>query len=316
MDEIKQLGELALGSRLKRLSDRFMQETARIYQSQRLGFEPSWFTVTSFLSKNGPASIQDISAALNVSHPAVIQVANQMTAKNLIETSKDPDDKRKRILKLSSEGIQLFESLRPVLENIEDSVKEIINTTGYDLLHVIERIESALEEKSLYERTAERIKSRMMDEIEIVRYSKKYKDYFRDLNYEWLQKYFEIEPEDVKILTDPEGTILNKGGGILFARYKNQIVGTCAAIKIDNTTYELAKMAVTEKFQGRQIGKKLALAVIGFAYSKGAARVTLETSRKLGPAVNLYTNLGFEYLKTDPSDSKYKRTTIKMKLDL
>lgn len=316
MDEIKQLGEIALGSRLKRLSDRFMQETSKIYQFQRLGFEPAWFTVTSFLSKNGPSSIQDISAALNVSHPAVVQVINQMTARDLIKTSKDPGDKRKRIVKLNDSGAEIFAGLKPVLEDIEESVKEIIGSTGYDLLHVIDKIESALEEKSLFERTADKIKSRMMDEIEIVRYSKKYKDYFRELNYEWLKKYFEIEPEDVRILTDPEGTILKKGGGILFARYKDEIVGTCAAIKIDDYTYELAKMAVTEKVQGKQIGKKLALAVIGFAYSKGARRIVLETSRKLGPAVNLYTNLGFEYVKTGPAESKYKRTTIKMKLDL
>ncbi len=316
MDELKQLAEIALGSRMKRLSDRFMQETARIYESQKLGFEPAWFTVASFLRKNERTSIQDISDALNVSHPAVVQVVNQMTAKELVETSKDSRDKRKRMVKLTESGEKLFDSLRPVLDDIEESVKEIINSTGYDLLHVIDKIETALEEKSLFERTGERIKNRMMDEIEIVRYSKKYKNYFRDLNYEWLKKYFEIEPEDEKILTDPEGTIVNKGGEILFARYKDEIVGTCAAVKIDDKTYELAKMAVTEKAQGRQIGKKLALAVIGFTYSKGAKQVILETSRKLGPAVNLYSSLGFEYVKIDPDESKYKRTTIKMKLDL
>ena len=316
MDELKQLAEIGLGSRLKRLSDRFMQETSKIYQSHKLGFEPAWFSVTSFLRKNGRASIQDISDALNVSHPAVVQVVNQMTAKELIETGKDSRDKRKRMVKLTESGEKLFDSLKPVLNDIEDSVKEIINSTGYDLLHVIDKIESALEEKSLFERTGGRIKNRMMDEIEIVRYSKKYRNYFRDLNYEWLKKYFEIEAEDERILSDPEGSIINKGGGILFARFKDEIVGTCAAIKIDDDTYELAKMAVTEKAQGRQIGKKLALAVIGFAYSKGAKQIILETSRKLGPAVNLYTGLGFEYIKTDRDKSKYKRTTIKMKLDL
>jgi len=74
-------------------------------------------------------------------------------------------------------------------------------------------------------------------------------------------------------------------------------------------------MAVSEEFQGMQIGKKLALTAIGYAYEKGANRIVLETSPKLKAAINLYENLGFQLIeKTAPS--KYKRTLFKMELKL
>jgi len=38
------------------------------------------------------------------------------------------------------------------------------------------------------------------------------------------------------------------------ARYNREIVGTCALIKTDDDTYELAKMAVTERARGKNIG--------------------------------------------------------------
>ena len=38
----------------------------------------------------------------------------------------------------------------------------------------------------------------------IVEYKPEYKTKYKDLNYEWLKKYFKIEPSDKKILSDPK----------------------------------------------------------------------------------------------------------------
>ncbi len=315
MDIIKELGEIALGSRLKRLSDRFMQDVSKIYKSQKISFEPRWFALTNYLYNYGGSSILDLASSIGFSHPAVVQFVNQMEKEKLVEEFDDGNDRRKRMVRLTEKGKSLFESLQPLLKEIEDSVKEIIQATGYDLLHVIESVENALDEKDIYNRTLKRTKQRHMDAVEILRYSPVLKEQFKRLNYEWLKKYFKVEKEDEKILSDPEKEIIDKGGEVFFARLENEIVGTCAAIKINDDTYELAKMAVTEKAQGRQIGKKLALAVIGFAYSKKASKVTLETNRRLQAAVNLYESLGFKSVPMD-KESKYERTTFKMKLEL
>ena len=154
----------------------------------------------------------------------------------------------------------------------------------------------------------------MNEVVEILKFKPEFRKAFKDLNIEWIEKYFTVEPEDDKVLSNPE-VIIKNGGEIFFAKYNNEIVGTCAAIKIDDNTIELAKMAVTEKAQGKQIGKKLALAVIEFARSKGVEQLVLETSDKLVAAVNLYEKLGFEKINEN-SGSKYTRTVFKMVMEL
>ncbi len=71
-----------------------------------------------------------------------------------------------------------------------------------------------------------------------------------------------MEDSDYKALDHPEEYILNKGGYILMALLHGESVGACALIKMDNDTFELAKMAVAPKAKGRCIGWLLGNAAI------------------------------------------------------
>jgi len=96
---------------------------------------------------------------------------------------------------------------------------------------------------------------------------------------------------------------------------KDKVVGTVAVCKLNPSTYELSKMAVTEEVQGKQIGKKLALTSIGFAVDNNAERLVLSTNVKLTAAINLYKSLGFEIVP-NVDDYRYKRELIYMELNL
>ncbi len=312
-DLIKELGELGMATRLKRLGDRLSQDVARIYKNRNLDFEPKWFTTMYALYKYESMSIQSLAQSLGFTHPAIIQFVNQMKKKNLVE-ARSGEDKRVNLISLTPEGRQTFESIRPLLTDIEEVTSEVINSTGLDMLLLLDRIEETLNQKSIFDRILDRIKERELKEIKIVSFDTKYKDDFKKLNEEWLKKYFSIEPEDERILSSPEEIIKN-GGEIFFALLGNEAAGTCAAIKIDKNTFELAKMSVAEKYRGKQIGKKLALTVIGFAVARNANQIVLETSSKLNAALSLYKKLGFEQVPNDHPE-KYQRCTIKMKLDV
>ena len=151
-------------------------------------------------------------------------------------------------------------------------------------------------------------------EIRIVDYLPEYKIYFQKLNYKWIEKYFAVENEDIKLLENPEEFIIKPGGVILFAKRGEDIVGTCGLMKIDDETYELIKMAVAETEQGKKIGYLLGEAIINEAIKSGAARIILETNSKLIPAVNLYKKLGF--IEIPLNNSEYKRCDLKMVLEL
>ena len=153
--------------------------------------------------------------------------------------------------------------------------------------------------------------------IEIVEYQPHYARYFRDLNYEWLEKYFEVEPYDRIVLNDPQKQIIKLGGYVFFARVEAEVVGTCALLKHTERKYELAKMGVTERFRGRGIGRRLTQAAIDKARALGADTLVLATSRLLPVANHLYESLGFQYADLSViGPLPYKRETIVMAMEL
>jgi len=93
-----------------------------------------------------------------------------------------------------------------------------------------------------------------MDNISIIDYRPELATFFNSLNLAWVEKYFEVEDGDREVLGNPQAYIISKGGYIFFAESGDEIAGTFALIKKDSDTYELAKMAVAEKWQGKKIG--------------------------------------------------------------
>ena len=153
-------------------------------------------------------------------------------------------------------------------------------------------------------------------DIAIVNYLPAYRQYFSRLNYDWISTYFKVEEIDRRTLEDPENYILRKGGHILFAVYNNTIAGTCALLRMPDATFELAKMAVDQKFRGQGIGKALGIAALNVARNAGAARVMLLSNRSLAPAMNLYQRLGFREVPLSKTETEYQRADIKMVIEL
>lgn len=149
--------------------------------------------------------------------------------------------------------------------------------------------------------------------VEIIDYEPKYRENFKNLNVEWLEKYFVVEPYDEKVLSEPEEYILNRGGKIFFAKDDNQIIGTVALMP-KNNSYELTKMAVTETVQSKGMGKLLMNKCIEEARNLGAQEIFLFSNTILDKAINLYRKVGFIEENFDSSD--YRRANIFMKLKL
>jgi GNAT superfamily N-acetyltransferase len=136
--------------------------------------------------------------------------------------------------------------------------------------------------------------------------------HFKELNEAWITTYFALEEADRKALDNPQSYIIDKGGHIFFASYENEVVGTCALIKTNEHTFELAKMAVTPQMQGKKIGYLLGQAAIAKAKEAGAEKLFLESNRKLKPAIQLYEKLGF--VEKEMRSSLYARCDIYMEL--
>ncbi len=111
--------------------------------------------------------------------------------------------------------------------------------------------------------------------IEIVKYNSSHQKAFETLNREWIEKYFWMEPIDFEVLQHPDKNIIDHSGEILMAKLDNETVGTVALKFVSEGIYEFTKMAVNENYQGKQIGKKLALAAIEAPKLRKANKIIL-----------------------------------------
>ena len=181
--------------------------------------------------------------------------------------------------------------------------------------------------------------------VTISRYKPAYLEAFRKFNREWIEKYFRIEACDVKVLGDPKGEIIDKGGEIFIALEGGTIpVGCCALIRHDETKptelktstghaetksersnpqiehsssevrWELAKMAVDPASQGHGTATLLANAVIEEARKRGAKCIFLEANTKLAASVHLYRKVGFRPVAN--AHPAYERCDLFMELQL
>jgi ribosomal protein S18 acetylase RimI-like enzyme len=72
-------------------------------------------------------------------------------------------------------------------------------------------------------------------------------------------------------------------------------------------------MAVSERYQGRGVGRLLMDAAIAAARAKGARRLFLETNGKLVTAIRLYETAGFVHVER-ATPSEYDRSDVCMEM--
>ena len=155
-----------------------------------------------------------------------------------------------------------------------------------------------------------------MKGLKIVTFDPVYADDFKRLNLVWLERYFQVEPLDDAVLSNPEETIIKPGGMVFFALLDGAVVGTCALIRHTEGLFELSKMVVADTHQGKGIGTQLLSHTIAWARSQSIQQLFVETNTVLGSAVRLYQRLGFRKTAYDNSNAHYDRTNLKLELDL
>ncbi len=149
-NSLLQYHELALGSRLKRLSDSLMKEVAKIYSALSLDFDPYHMPVFKLISEQKELSIGEISDLLNVTQPAVTQYINTLERKKMIQCKVGKIDKRKKKVSLSTSGETMLLKLRPIWKVIDAELKFLThNAKNKTLLDHITFIENETKKESL-----------------------------------------------------------------------------------------------------------------------------------------------------------------------
>lgn len=316
MEFFNKVGKIALGSRLRMLTEQIMEDAAHIYKLYNIDMQPKWFPVFYILSQGEEKTITAIAKEIGHSHPSVSKIISEMSEWGLVKEQKDVTDGRKNMVSLTKKGKEVNTKIQDQYTDVNNAIEEISGEATNDLWKAMEEWEFLLEQSPLLSRVKNQQKQREGQKVQIVDYEPKYKEAFKALNEEWISAYFKLEEADHRALDNPEGYIIKKGGYILIALYNDEPAGACALLKMNDPEYdfELAKMAVSTKLQGKNIGWLLGQAALNKARALGAKKIYLESNTILKPAINLYHKLGFK--KIVGHTTPYERCNIQMAVEL
>jgi len=309
MKSFNELGHIALGTALRQLATKVSKDAENTYEKFGFEIEPKWFPVFYVLASKGADSVVNIAKEINHSHVSVSKIIKEMKASDLIDSYKSVEDSRITLVKLNMRGNSMIPAMKKQCDAIDLAMQQLKQETGVDLWEAITVIDRHLRFHPISSRVDEE-----KEDIRIVDYAPIYQSAFKALNVEWISKYWALEEPDYNVLDDPDDYILNQSGTILIALDKDIPVGCCALIKMDSDNYELAKMVVSPKAQGKGIGLLLGEKIIERATLMNVKRLYLESNTVLAPALKLYEKLGFKHM--EGATSPYDRCNVQMELHL
>ncbi|MDQ0064878.1 MarR family winged helix-turn-helix transcriptional regulator [Chryseobacterium lathyri] len=151
MNIIDESGILAISTRLQRLSEQLRKDGAMIYKSFGIDFEPKWFPVIFTLHHKKMLSVVEIANEIGYTHPSTISLLKELEKQKLIQSKKDKQDERKRLIVLSTKGLELIEKMKPVWELVSKVLGEIADNENH-LLKAINEAEEKIAIQSFYQR--------------------------------------------------------------------------------------------------------------------------------------------------------------------
>ena len=282
MDVIADGAETFLGSRLKRLAERMQGGASRFVGSLGMEVQPTHMGLLAALDRRA-MTVGQLVDAVGTSQPGVTRGVGQLVAMGLVESARGADQRQKR-LRLTPQGAALMVRVKmQVWPQLEQAVKQITDGLEGGFLDQIAAIEKALAEKPLELRAAEAGPG-----LRIRDYAPELQKVFHDINAEWIEAMFRLEPADREVLDDPQTHILDGGGAILFVEAPGLgIVGTCALRKTGRNSAELTKMGVRASARGLKAGEYLLAATIERAKAMGIEDLYLLTNSACKAAIHL-----------------------------
>jgi DNA-binding MarR family transcriptional regulator/ribosomal protein S18 acetylase RimI-like enzyme len=306
------LGKLALGSRLKALSDHFYGAADQVYRALGAPIESRWLPVLRYLWDTGPGTVTEVADAIGQTHSAVSQLTGKLVRAGMVRRTRDPADGRRTVLELTEKAQAALAGLGPIWCAVRRGVSGSLGEHAVILLDAIAACEKVLGDRPVVEAIlAEHAAIKSMP-LEIVPYAPALREHFFRLNAQWLERHFRIEDIDRAVLGDPQRYILEPGGAIYFARLGEEVIGTCALLQESPGVFELTKMGVDETFRGLGAGKRLLEACIAEFHRRNGRTLFLESNSRLKTALRMYEKAGFVMQPAVRPGSHYERADVYM----
>ncbi|TMU55554.1 bifunctional helix-turn-helix transcriptional regulator/GNAT family N-acetyltransferase [Flagellimonas algicola] len=314
-DVLNELGFLAGASRFRRISEKLQQDGDKIYSDANIHFKASWFSVYYVLAKSdSPQTILEISNQIDFSHITVKNILRELKREELVSIKPNPNDKRSKLVELTTKGKELQKELEPLWLSFSNTLKDLFSIGHPDMINILNRLDWEINHKPINER----IHQPKGEFVKIIDYKPSLKKYFYELAGPWLLGVLngELEEDDKFTLNNPDKAYLENGGFLFYAKLKDEIVGCVALKRLDDDTFEFAKLFIDPNHRKLGIGTKLIERCISRCLENDAKELWLQTTISMPQAHKLYYKLGFNDKLSPPQMDVLARTEKVMCLSL
>jgi len=310
------LGYLATGTRLRQITEKLYLDGDRIYKEQNIDFKASWFSVFYTLGNaNEPKTVLSLAEDIGFSHITIKNVVRELQSNDLVQVVVHPNDGRSKHISLTEKGKTLLSQLQILWAPFAAALKNLLDQGHPDFMNIINRIEREVNRFPIYQR----IKTLdQLPEISILDYKPSLKDHFTALIKPWLAEVINetLEEEDELIVHYPDKAYLLGGGFIFFAMQGDICLGTVALKRLDEHTFEFAKLFVNPENRKSGIATRLIDRCITRCKENQARQLWLQSTLSMASAHTLYYKLGFTDQEAPQQMNVLKRTEKIMSLTL
>jgi DNA-binding MarR family transcriptional regulator len=142
-----------VANQLIRLADMISDQGEALLTDAKLDFPARAVSTVLLIGERGAMSAADIANTLEQPHQLVTQRVELLIKAGVIEKFTDPDDARRKILKLTTEGKDQFARLQTMLSKADKVFSALFLEVSCDLPEIIVQFGGALNNSSLLERS-------------------------------------------------------------------------------------------------------------------------------------------------------------------
>lgn len=307
MNFYQRTGELIFGTRLKRISDRFLMDVSRVYKSLKIPFEMSWFPLFYLLNEKGKMSVSEIAKELEITQSAVSQLVGSLEKKGYLCFINDVSHRRRRYVCFTRKGRDLIRVLAPIWDSILRSMRELLDEGEYSayLLKALEEVEGAMKNPDIYDRVKADLETTRLGDPEVTDYDDSCKPSFHDLILKWIIDNHEDEPLEKDLINNPDTWIDTRGNVILTAKMNGHCIGILAAGIREEEEAEIFCFIIDKKWMNHPVSVRLLQKGIERLRIDGIETLRIRLNRRRKEAMRICKNAGF-FLKNIGSEKGIK----------
>ena len=143
-DFVEAQGSVFLAHRLRRTSDRIVDQVGGMLAAMGLDVPPRGASMLLMLDEHGSIGVVEIARRLRLSHPLIVRMAQRFEELGLVTIETDPDDARRRRLITTAKAHQEAAAIRAFNQRLTAMFNALFAEIDCPLPLILDRLDAAL----------------------------------------------------------------------------------------------------------------------------------------------------------------------------